>query len=281
MSELAAQCADRGGQVAVAQLGRAGARHHRADLLLRVLDQLPDPLLLRRVGVLRVGVGEQRAGRGQRLGDRVVQLRGQLAAGGLLGRDQAGQQLEDAGAGLLGGTPGLLGHLVGDPGPQVQRVEHPGQLGELGGRADQPRGADRDPQRGVAQSADRVGVQLAHAGGDPAGPQDGQRDQQQTDQQPGAEGEVFEPVQPAAGQHGPDEHHHRDDRRRTADGGPGRERQVTAASDHGPTASSSRPVVVHSGSVRAEPVEVRAGRATASLASAIAPSSEATARSTE
>jgi hypothetical protein len=209
-----------------------------------------------------------------------VQLRRQLAAGRLLRRDQAGQQLEDAGAGLLGRPPGLLGDLVRDPGPQVQRVQHPGQLGELGGRAGQLGRGDRGPQRRVLQPPDRVRVQLPEAGGDPAGPQHADTDERQPDEQADAEGDQLQVVQAAAGQHDTDQRHHRDDGGGTTDGHPGRERQVAATTDHGPTASSSRPVVVHSGSVVAAPVEVSSG-AVVSLASAIVPSREATARSTE
>jgi hypothetical protein len=56
---------------------------------------------------------QQPAGDHERLGDRVVQIGGQLAAGALLGRHEAGQQLDDAGARGLRRDPMPFAKIVG------------------------------------------------------------------------------------------------------------------------------------------------------------------------
>jgi hypothetical protein len=110
--ELTAHVVDRGGQVAVAQRRRPGARHDGPHLLLGVGDVVGRPADRLRVADAQLGAGQR-----QRLRRRVVQLGGELAAGAFLGGHQPGQQLEHAGAGV-GGRPAMaLGHLVGHPCP--------------------------------------------------------------------------------------------------------------------------------------------------------------------
>ncbi len=220
--ELAPQRADRGGEVAVAQLGRPGAGHQRPDLLLSLLDQAADPGDPVRLRHRQVVLAQQRPGHRQRLGDRVVQLGGQLAAGGLLRRDQTGQQLEHARAGVLRGAPGLLGELVGDPGPQVQRVQHPGQVGQLGARGQDLRPAGVRAQRRVPQPAYGLRVQRLQPGRHLRRPQHPQHHDDGAEREADGERKRLGGGQPVAGEHQCDRADHPDDRRDGAERQPDR-----------------------------------------------------------